>query len=114
MHASAACLGIAITAGFPWVAARNCLCCRVMKLLLLGATGGTGRQLLSQALQAGHEMTALVRSPEKLDEEDHLLIRPGDATDPGSVDAAVAGQDAVLSALGVRSPLGNDLILPSF
>jgi len=84
-----------------------------MKLLLLGATGGTGRQLLAQALEAGHETTALVRSPEKLTAEDHLLVRAGDATDPEALDAAVAGQDAALSALGVRSPLGDDLITPS-
>ena len=84
-----------------------------MKLLLLGATGGTGRQLLSQALEGGHEVTALVRSRGKLDAQEHLLVRAGDATDPESVDAAVAGQDAVLSALGVRSPLGDDLITPS-
>src|SRR5437588_9058111 len=93
--------------------ARDCLCCLVMKLLLLGATGGTGRQLLAQALEAGHETTALVRSPEKLTAEDHLLVRAGDATDPEALDAAVAGQDAALSALGVRSPLGDDLITPS-
>lgn len=84
-----------------------------MKLLLLGATGGTGRQLLSQALEAGHEVTALVRSPEKLTAGGRLIVRVGDATDPASVDAAVAGQDAVLSALGVRSPLGEELIAPS-
>src|SRR5213082_3586408 len=85
--------------------ARDCLCCLVMKLLLLGATGGTGRQLLSQALEAGHEMTALIRSPERLNAQEHLLVRAGDA--------AVPGQEAVLSALGVRSPLGDDLITPS-
>jgi putative NADH-flavin reductase len=84
-----------------------------MKLLLLGATGPTGRQLLSQALELGHAITALARSPEKLSAEDHLLVRAGDATDPKSLDGAVAGQDAVLSALGVRSPLGDDLIAPS-
>src|SRR5689334_24462367 len=43
----------------------------------------------------------------------HLLVREGDATDPEALDAAVAGQDAVLSALGVRSPLADDLITPS-
>src|SRR5947209_13137065 len=84
-----------------------------MKLLLLGATGGTGRQLLSQALEAGHQTTALVRSPEKLNAEDHVLVRVGDATDPEAVEPAVAGQDAVLSALGVRSPVGDELITPS-
>jgi putative NADH-flavin reductase len=84
-----------------------------MRLLLLGATGGTGRQLLSQALEGDHEVTALVRSPEKLSAHEHLRVRAGDATDPESVDAAVGGQHAVLSALGVRSPLGGDLIATS-
>ena len=84
-----------------------------MKLLLLGGTGGTGRQLLTKALEGGHEVTVLVRSPQKLCAQEHLLIHAGDATDPDSVDAAVAAQDAVLSALGVRSPLGGDLITPS-
>jgi hypothetical protein len=42
---------------------RGFLCSGAMKLLLLGATGGSGRQLLSQALDRGHELTALVRSP---------------------------------------------------
>jgi putative NADH-flavin reductase len=81
-----------------------------MKLLLLGATGGTGQQVLSQALEGGHYVTALVRTPEKLSAQEHLVVRAGDATDPEPVDAAVAGQDAVLSTLGVRSPLGGDLI----
>jgi len=97
----------------PTVSARDHLCCPEMKLLLLGATGGTGQQLLSQALEAGHQLTALVRSPEKLNAQERLLVRAGDATDPESVDIAVAGQEAVLSALGVRSPLGEELITPS-
>jgi putative NADH-flavin reductase len=84
-----------------------------MRLLLLGATGGTGRQLLSQALERGHEVTAFVRRPEKLSAQEHLLVRTGDATDRASVNRAVAGQDAVLSTLGVRSPLAADLISPS-
>src|SRR5947208_14393726 len=83
----------------PTVSACEHLCCRAMKLLLLGATGGTGRQLVSQALEAGHQVTALVRSPEKLTAQEYLLVRAGDATDPESVDIAVADQEAVLSAL---------------
>jgi putative NADH-flavin reductase len=75
------------------------------KLLLIGATGATGRQLLAQALEQGHEVTALVRDPGKLTVDDaHLRLLTGDATDPTVVDEATDGQDAVLCALGTRSP----------
>jgi putative NADH-flavin reductase len=74
-------------------------------LLLLGATGLTGRQLLAQALEQGHEVTALVRDPGKLSAE-HPRLRTvvGSATDPAVVDDALEGRDAVLCALGTRSP----------
>ncbi|MEA2645264.1 MAG: hypothetical protein QOE92_347 [Chloroflexota bacterium] len=76
-----------------------------MKLLLLGATGGTGQQLVRQALAAGNDVTALVRNPAKLSLEDpYLVIRVGSVMDSAAVDEAVAGQDAVLSTLGVNDP----------
>jgi putative NADH-flavin reductase len=72
-----------------------------MKLLIFGAGGRTGRCLVEQALAAGHEVSAFVRDP------NHGLAWPrglrmiqGDATDAAAVDGAVAGHDAVLSALG--------------
>jgi putative NADH-flavin reductase len=89
-----------------------------MKLLILGATGATGRQLVSQALDAGHEVTVLVRSPEKLGHEgERVTVRTGDATDPAAMEGAVDGTEAVLSALGTRSPkallVGTDVIKAS-
>ena len=77
-----------------------------MKLLILGATGGTGRQLVQQALKQGHVVTAFARDPAKVTPpHDNLRIAKGDVMDPAAVDAAVAGQDAVVSALGSRLPV---------
>jgi uncharacterized protein YbjT (DUF2867 family) len=71
------------------------------RLLIIGATGGTGRQLVTQALARGHAVTALVRDPSRL-QVDHprLAVVQGNVLDAGSVDEAVRGQDAVLCALG--------------
>jgi putative NADH-flavin reductase len=72
-----------------------------MRLLIVGATGGTGRQLIAQALERGHTVTALVRNPSKLQlNHPQLRIAQGDVLDYGAVEAAVRGQDAVVSALG--------------
>lgn len=73
-----------------------------MKLLVFGATGGTGQALLSQALEQGHEVTAFVRNPAALTGRDGLTIVGGELTDVAAVEAAVSGQEAVLSALGSR------------
>jgi uncharacterized protein YbjT (DUF2867 family) len=71
------------------------------RLLIVGATGGTGRQLVAQALERGHLVTALARNPAALAlEHANLRVVRGDILDRGSLDAAVMGQDAVLSALG--------------
>lgn len=85
---------------------------RPHRILVVGATGGTGRQLVAQALDLGHEVTAFVRDPSKL-RLDHprLAVARGDVLDYASVEAAVRGQDAVLSALGHRRYLGPSRIL---
>jgi putative NADH-flavin reductase len=71
------------------------------KVLIVGATGGSGRQLVSQALERGYEVTAFVRTPSRLQQQDpRLRVVVGDVLDYASVDAAVRGQDAVVSALG--------------
>jgi uncharacterized protein YbjT (DUF2867 family) len=71
------------------------------RILIVGATGGTGRQLVAQALERGHTVTALVRDPSRLRvEHPQLTVVRGDVLDEGSVDAAMRGQEAVLSALG--------------
>lgn len=73
----------------------------VKRVLVIGATGGTGRQLVAQALERGYEVTALARNPAALAvEHPRLRVVRGDVLEPASLAAAVAGQDAVLSALG--------------
>ena len=74
-----------------------------MRVVVFGATGGTGLQLVKQALEAGHQVTALVRPHTKFPmQHERLRILQGDVLDPACVDAAVTGQDAVLSALGTN------------
>ncbi|TDD12616.1 NAD(P)-dependent oxidoreductase [Nonomuraea diastatica] len=68
---------------------------------MIGATGRTGMHVLEQGAARGHEVTAFTRKPELLDGRDDLLaVVRGDATDPSSVGEAVAGQDAVIAAVG--------------
>src|SRR6266404_3658206 len=71
------------------------------RILIIGATGGTGRQLLVRAIQQGYVVRALVRDPGKLSvEHPHLTVVRGDVLDYSAVEQAVRGQDAVISALG--------------
>ena len=71
-----------------------------MKIALFGATGRVGKEVLKQALAAGHEVVALVRSPEKLAGHDKLTIIQGDVRDAAAVSQAISGVDVVFSALG--------------
>ncbi|MFD3520887.1 NAD(P)-dependent oxidoreductase [Streptomyces sp. NPDC058653] len=75
-----------------------------MKLTVFGATGGVGREIVRQGLAAGHHVTAVVRDPARLDVTgDRLDVFTASAfDDPGSLRAAVAGRDAVLSGVGPR------------
>lgn len=78
-----------------------------MNLLVFGATGGTGRALVRQALDHGHAVTAFARDPNKVTiRHEKLSIVQGDILNYNSVEAAVKGHDAVVSALGVRTPAG--------
>jgi putative NADH-flavin reductase len=88
----------------------------IVKLTIFGATGGTGACLVEQAVAAGHEVTAVVRDPGRLAVSpglaaagsyaaagrDHPLLRTvtADVMDPAMISPAVAGADAVLSAVG--------------
>ncbi|MFE4582956.1 NAD(P)-dependent oxidoreductase [Streptomyces chartreusis] len=75
-----------------------------MKLTVFGATGGTGKEIVRQALDAGHEVTAVVRDPARFPVTgDRLEVFRADLTDPQALRPAVAGGDAVLSGLGARS-----------
>lgn len=84
-----------------------------MKIAVLGATGRTGTPLVDELLRRGHEVSVLVRSPEKLGEHrDQVTVVTGSSTDPGALDQLLAGArggadaaagasvDAVVSALG--------------
>jgi len=74
-----------------------------MKIVVFGATGGTGRQVVTQALACGHEVTAIVRNPAAVDiRHERLEIVKGDVLDRSSISPWIAGKDAVLSALGVN------------
>jgi putative NADH-flavin reductase len=72
-----------------------------MKVLVLGAAGPTGRLFTGQARAAGHDVTAFVRRPGVEVEGARIVV--GDATDAKAIEGALAGQDAVVSTLGVRT-----------
>ncbi|MFE5482064.1 NAD(P)-dependent oxidoreductase [Streptomyces sp. NPDC056527] len=75
-----------------------------MKLTVFGATGGIGQEIVRQGLATGHEVTAVVRDPARFTVTgERLTVHRADLTDPGTLRAAVAGKDAVLSGLGARS-----------
>jgi putative NADH-flavin reductase len=71
-----------------------------MKLVIFGATGGTGRELVDQALERGHSVTAFSREPAALGEREGLELIAGDVLDGAAVERAVAGHDAVLCTIG--------------
>jgi uncharacterized protein YbjT (DUF2867 family) len=75
-----------------------------VKIVVFGATGGTGQQLVAQGLAAGHEVTAFTRNAGAMAPRLGLTVMAGSTRDPQAVEHAVAGRDAVLCALG-GSPL---------
>jgi putative NADH-flavin reductase len=86
------------------------------KLVVFGASGATGREVVFQALRAGHAVTAFVRTPATAGLPDGARVLGGDVLDAPAVEAALAGQDVVVSALGHRrtskSPFAADLSPP--
>ena len=85
---------------------------REMKLTIIAATGGVGRQLLEQAVAAGHDVTAVARNPGKLTRQVRTVTADLAAADPAALQAAVAGADAVLSALGPHSNADAGIAAP--
>src|SRR5437667_908890 len=80
-----------------------------MNLVVLAATGGTGRLVVEQALAAGHTVTALARSPEKLTlRNPNLHVVAGQATDRSAVSRALDGADALISTLGGTGSVISD------
>jgi len=79
-----------------------------MKLVILGATGGTGLEIVRQAIERRHSVKALVRSPDRLKPFwDRITIKRGDLLDSRQLEGAIKGQDAVLSAFGPRVPISK-------
>ncbi|WP_155060320.1 NAD(P)-dependent oxidoreductase [Streptomyces blattellae] len=80
-----------------------------MNLLILGATGPTGRHVVDLALKAGDNVTVLARRPEALDDlADRINVVAGDATSHNDVAKAMTGQDVVISALGRSTSVRAD------
>lgn len=73
-----------------------------MRVLVLGATGGSGRGAVERLLADGHEVTAFVRGPGELPPHPRLGYHAGDAMSGSDLDRAVQGHDAVVIALGIR------------
>lgn len=72
-----------------------------MKILIIGGTGKTGRELIKQGLEQGYSITALVRNPKRIkNNHPNLTIKKGNVLKPESFGDTFQGQDAVLSALG--------------
>jgi putative NADH-flavin reductase len=72
-----------------------------MRLLIVGASGGTGKALVDQAMRRGHTLTLLVRNHKSVSSHRGMIrIWKGDVLDPEAVDDAMSGQDAVLCSLG--------------
>jgi len=84
-----------------------------MKLVVLGATGATGLEIVSQAIERGHSVTAFVRAPDTLRRFGaRIVVIQGDALNGPELQRVVQGHDAVLSAFGPRLPVSkNDATL---
>jgi putative NADH-flavin reductase len=79
-----------------------------MKLLVLGATGGTGLEIVRQAIALRHQVTAFVRSPERLKPfAGQLVVKQGDLLQTAELAEAIRGHDAVLSGFGPRVPIAK-------
>jgi putative NADH-flavin reductase len=81
---------------------------KTLELLVIGASRGTGRQVMQQALAAGHAVVALARDPARIDiphdvPDQRLSVVRGDVLDPSSLAPAMADREAVISTLGVTS-----------
>jgi putative NADH-flavin reductase len=79
-----------------------------MKLIVLGATGGTGLELVGRAIKRGHSVTAFVRSPERLRPlQDRIIVKQGNLLDSAQLEQVIKSHDAVLSGFGPRLPLSK-------
>ncbi|MEE4453512.1 NAD(P)-dependent oxidoreductase [Novosphingobium resinovorum] len=75
-----------------------------MKIAVLGASGRAGSEITREAAARGHEVLAIARNPEKIATGERITAATGDASDPASLAALIAGSDAVISALHFDVP----------
>jgi len=79
-----------------------------MKLVVLGATGGTGLEIVRKAIERGHSVTAFVRSPERLKPfHDRITVTHGDLLNSVELERVIQGHDAVVSGFGPRIPVSK-------
>jgi putative NADH-flavin reductase len=79
-----------------------------MKLVVLGATGGTGLEIVRQAIEHGHSVTAFVRSSDRLKPfRDRITVKHGDLLNCAELEKVIQGHDAVLSGFGPRVPVSK-------
>lgn len=79
-----------------------------MKLVILGATGGTGLQIVQKSIEKGHSVTAFVRSADRLKPfRDRITVRLGNLFNEKELAEAIQGHDAVLSGFGPRLPIAK-------
>jgi putative NADH-flavin reductase len=75
-----------------------------MRILVIGATGGSGRAVTDLFLERGHDVTALSRSASRLESRPSLVRVDGDATDAALLDRLLPGHDAIVVTLGISEP----------
>jgi len=81
-----------------------------MNVLVIGATGQTGRLVVDELIKRGHAVTAYARTPSKVDRHDgQVAVAEGDARDQAALQQAISGHDAVVAAFGPRSFKKDDL-----
>jgi putative NADH-flavin reductase len=79
-----------------------------LKLVVLGATGATGLEVVRQAIERGRSVTAFVRSPDRLGTfRDNVTMKKGDLLDSSQLAQVIAGHDAIISAFGPRLPISK-------
>jgi len=72
-----------------------------MKILLLGATGRTGKKVYKKAIESGYSIHCLARNSERIEKHDHAILFEGDASNSDDLKTAVAGCSAVISVLNI-------------
>src|ERR1700722_11185623 len=82
-----------------------------MKLAVVGATGATGRRVVTRALAQGHFVTAVARHPERLSSADRLSFVRGDVLSPGGLTGVLDGVEAVISCIGPEKNLSPGTLM---